>query len=158
MPLAIGARYARLRHALRHTAFAGEFNQVRVGARSGANTLNTESGRRSPMNSKLYVGNMSFETTEADLRGAFEQFGTVTEVQIASDRYTGRPRGFAFVTFSSEEESKAAAEKLNGVELNTRQLTVNPARPAGDESAGTRTFSSPNRRAGAFHTRGKRRR
>jgi RNA recognition motif-containing protein len=100
---------------------------------------------------------MSFETTEADLRGAFEQFGTITEVQIASDRYTGRPRGFAFVTFSSEEESRLAAEKLNGVELNARQLTVNPARPAGEESTGTRTFSSPNRRAGAFHARGKRR-
>lgn len=109
------------------------------------------------MNSKLYVGNMSFETTEADLRGAFEQFGTVTEVHVASDRYTGRPRGFAFVTFSTEEESKLAAEKLNGVDLNGRQLTVNPARPSGEESTGTRAFSSPNRRAGAFHARGKRR-
>lgn len=110
------------------------------------------------MNSKLYVGNMSFETTEADLRGAFEQFGTVTEVHIASDRYTGRPRGFAFVTFSSEEESKLAAEKLNGSDLNGRQLTVNPARPSGDVSTtGARTFSSPDRRAGAFHARGKRR-
>lgn len=112
------------------------------------------------MNSKLYVGNMSFETTETDLRGAFEQFGTVTEVHLASDRYTGRPRGFAFVTFSSEAESKLAAEKLNGVELNGRQLSVNPARASGDGSEGstvTRTYSSPSRRAGAFHARGKRR-
>ena len=109
------------------------------------------------MNSKLYVGNMSFETTETDLRGAFEQFGTVTEVHLASDRYTGRPRGFAFVTFSTEEESKLAVEKLNGVDLNGRQLTVNPARASGEELTGTRTFSSPNRRAGAFHARGKRR-
>lgn len=109
------------------------------------------------MNSKLYVGNVSFETTEEDLRGAFEQFGTVTEVHVASDRFTGRPRGFAFVTFSTEQESKLAAEKLNGVDLNGRQLTVNPARASGEESTGPRTFSSPNRRAGAFHARGKRR-
>lgn len=109
------------------------------------------------MNSKLYVGNMSFETTETDLREAFEQFGAVTEVHLASDRYTGRPRGFAFVTFSTEEESKLAAAKLNGVDLNGRQLTVNPARPSGAESTGARTFTSPDRRAGAFHARGKRR-
>ncbi len=108
------------------------------------------------MNSKLYVGNVSFETTESDLRDAFEQFGTITEVHIASDRYTGRPRGFAFVTFSSEAESKAAAEKLNGVALNGRQLTVNEARPP-EGSGTTRQFSSPDRRAGAFHARGKRR-
>lgn len=108
------------------------------------------------MNSKLYVGNLSFQTTEADLREAFEQFGAVSEVHLASDRYTGRPRGFAFVTFSTEEESKLAAEKLNGVDLGGRQLTVNPARPA-EEMGGTRNFSSPNRRAGAFHARGKRR-
>lgn len=109
------------------------------------------------MNSKLYVGNMSFETTEADLRDAFEQFGSVTEVHLASDRYTGRPRGFAFVTFSSEAESILAAEKLNGVDLKGRQLTVNPAKAPGEESTGPRSFSSPNRRAGAFHSRGKRR-
>jgi RNA recognition motif-containing protein len=109
------------------------------------------------MNSKLYVGNISFETTEVDLREAFEQFGTVTEVHIASDRFTGRPRGFAFVTFSTEAESKLAAEKLNGVDLNGRQLTVNEARAAGAGAPGTRTFSSPDRRAGAFHARGKRR-
>ena len=109
------------------------------------------------MNSKLYVGNMSFETTEAELRAAFEQFGTVSEVQIASDRFTGRPRGFAFVTLSTEDESKLAAEKLNGVGMNGRQLTVNHARPAADATGAPRDFSSPNRRAGAFHARGKRR-
>jgi RNA recognition motif-containing protein len=109
------------------------------------------------MNNKLYVGNMSFETTEADLREAFEQFGAVTEVHLASDRYTGRPRGFAFVTFSTEEESKLAAEKLNGADLKGRQLTVNPARSASEDSTAPRGFSSPNRKAGAFHARGKRR-
>ena len=110
------------------------------------------------MNSKLYVGNLSFETSEADLRAAFEPFGALTEVHLASDRYTGRPRGFAFVTFSTEAESKLAAEKLNGADLNGRALTVNEARSEGVVSVGTRTFSSPNRKAGAFHARGKRRR
>jgi cold-inducible RNA-binding protein len=116
------------------------------------------------MNSKLYVGNLSYETTEADIRTAFEPFGTITEVHLASDRYTGRPRGFAFVTFASEAESKAAAEKLNGSQLDGRDLTVNEARSADGSGGGgggggtTRQFSSPDRRAGAFHARGKRRR
>ena len=91
------------------------------------------------MNSKLYVGNMSFKTTESDLRTAFGQFGSVTDVYIANDRETGRPRGFAFVTFSTDDESKVAADKMNGVDLDGRQLTVNEARPK-EESAGNRGF------------------
>jgi cold-inducible RNA-binding protein len=116
------------------------------------------------MNSKLYVGNMSFKTTEADLRDAFGQFGTVTDVYIANDRETGRPRGFAFVTFGTEDESKVAAEKMNGAELDGRQLTVNEAKPkedmggrGGSGGGGGRNFSSPDRRAGAFQARGNRR-
>jgi RNA recognition motif-containing protein len=105
------------------------------------------------MNSKLYVGNLSFKTTESDLRSAFEQFGTVTDIHVASDRETGRPRGFAFVTFATDTESKAAAEKLNGTDLDGRQLTVNEAKPK-EEMGGSRNFSSPNRRAGAFQSRG----
>lgn len=108
------------------------------------------------MNSKLYVGNMSFNTTEAALRDTFGQFGTITDVYIASDRMTGRPRGFAFVTFSTDAESKLAAEKLNGVELDGRQLTVNEAKPK-EEMGGGRSFNSPDRRAGAFQDRGNRR-
>jgi cold-inducible RNA-binding protein len=104
------------------------------------------------MNSKLYVGNLSFKTTEAELRDAFGQFGTVTEVYIASDRETGRPRGFAFVTFGTPEESKVAAEKMNGVDLDGRQLTVNEAKPK-EEMGGSRGFNSPNRRPGAFNSR-----
>ena len=106
------------------------------------------------MNSKLYVGNMSFKTTEADLRDAFGQFGSVTDVYIANDRETGRPRGFAFVTFSTDTEAKLAAEKMNGVDLDGRQLTVNEAKPK--EEMGGRSFSSPDRRAGAFHARNSR--
>lgn len=107
------------------------------------------------MNSKLYVGNMSFNTTEEGLRAAFGQFGNLTDVYIASDRETGRPRGFAFVTFSTEEESKTAIEKMNGVELDGRQLTVNAARPKEEMGGGGRRFDSPNRRPGAFQARGK---
>jgi RNA recognition motif-containing protein len=108
------------------------------------------------MNSKLYVGNMSFKTTEADLRAAFSQFGTVSDVFIANDRETCRPRGFAFVTMGTAEESKAAIEKMNGVDLDGRQLTVNEAKPKeemGGGGGGGRNFSSPNRRPGAFQSR-----
>ena len=79
--------------------------------------------------SKLYVGNMSFKTSEEELRDAFGQFGSVTDVYVAMDKMTGRPRGFAFVTMGSPEEAKLAAEKLNGVDLGGRALTVNEARP-----------------------------
>ena len=81
------------------------------------------------MNSKLYVGNLSFKTTEAELRDAFGQFGSVTDVYLASDRMTGRPRGFAFVTFSTTAESQLATEKMNGTDLDGRSLTVSEAKP-----------------------------
>ena len=86
-------------------------------------------------NSKLYVGNMSFKTSEDELRSAFGQFGTVSDVYVAMDKMTGRPRGFAFVTMGTAEEAKLAAEKLNGVDLGGRALTVNEARPK-EEGAG----------------------
>ena len=85
-------------------------------------------------NSKLYVGNLSFKTTEDELRTHFGQFGTVTDVYVAMDKMTGRPRGFAFVTMGSDDEAKTAAEKLNGTELGGRQLTVNEARPKEERS------------------------
>jgi RNA recognition motif-containing protein len=87
-------------------------------------------------NSKLYVGNLSFKTTEEELRAAFGQFGTVTDVYVAMDRMTGRPRGFAFVTMGTPEEAKTAAEKMNGVDLGGRQLTVNEARPKEERAPG----------------------
>jgi RNA recognition motif-containing protein len=86
-------------------------------------------------NSKLYVGNMSFKTTEDELRSAFGQFGSVTDVYVAMDKMTGRPRGFAFVTMGTPEEAALAAEKLNGADLGGRALTVNEARPK-EEGAG----------------------
>lgn len=105
------------------------------------------------MNTKLYVGNMSFNTNEDALRTAFGQFGAITDVYIANDRETGRPRGFAFVTFNTAEESKVAIEKMNGVELDGRALTVNEAKPKESMGGGSRGFSSPNRQAGAFNNR-----
>ena len=87
-------------------------------------------------NSKLYVGNLSFKTTEDELRSHFGQFGSVTDVYVAMDKMTGRPRGFAFVTMGTAEEAKAAAEKVNGTERGGRQLTGNEARPKEDRPGG----------------------
>ena len=87
-------------------------------------------------NSKLYVGNLSFKTTEDELRSAFGQFGSVTDVYVAMDKMTGRPRGFAFVTMGTAVEAKSAAEKLNGTDLGGRQLTVNEARPKEERPGG----------------------
>lgn len=87
-------------------------------------------------NSKLYVGNLSFKTTEDELRSHFGQFGSVTDVYVAMDRMTGRPRGFAFVTMGTAEEAQEAAEKINGSELDGRQLTVNEARPKEERPGG----------------------
>ena len=78
---------------------------------------------------KLYVGNLSFETTENDLQDLFEQHGTVNEVRLMMDRITGKSRGFAFVTMNDNAQAGAALNGLNGHELNGRALTVNEARP-----------------------------
>src|SRR5947209_13014587 len=79
------------------------------------------------MAKNLYVGNMSFSTTEDQLREAFSRFGTVTKVQLITDRETGRPRGFAFVEMSDGGDQ--AIQALNGTQLDGRNLTVNEAKP-----------------------------
>jgi len=78
---------------------------------------------------KLYVGNLSSETTENDLQDLFEQHGTVSEVRLMMDRMTGNSRGFAFVTMGDATQGNAAMSALNGHELNGRALSVNEARP-----------------------------
>jgi cold-inducible RNA-binding protein len=78
---------------------------------------------------KLYVGNLSFETTENDLQDLFEQHGKVGEVALMMDRMTGKSRGFAFVTMNDKAEAEAAISALNGKELNGRTLSVSEARP-----------------------------
>ena len=88
------------------------------------------------MNNKLFVGNLSFNTTENDLQDAFAAHGTVTETNLMMDRTTGRPRGFGFVTMSSDEEAQTAMGALNGQSVDGRALTVNIARPREERSGG----------------------
>ena len=90
------------------------------------------------MNTKLFVGNLSFNTTENDLQDAFAAHGTVVEANLMMDRATGRPRGFAFVTMSTPEEAQKAIAALNGSTLDGRSLTVNEARPREARSGGGR--------------------
>ena len=78
---------------------------------------------------KLYVGNLSFETTENDLQDLFEQHGAVNEVHLMMDKMTGKSRGFAFITMNDDTQANAAMGALNGKELNGRALNVNQARP-----------------------------
>jgi RNA recognition motif-containing protein len=88
------------------------------------------------MSNKLFVGNLSFNTTENDLQDAFAAFGTVTEANLMMDRATGRARGFGFVTMSSAEEAQKAIEGMNGKSIDGRALTVNLARPREERSGG----------------------
>lgn len=85
---------------------------------------------------KLFVGNLSFQTTENDLQDMFAAHGTVTEANLMMDRATGRPRGFGFVTMSTDEEAQKAVESLNGRSVDGRALTVNIARPREERPAG----------------------
>ena len=77
----------------------------------------------------IYIGNLSFDTTEDQLRQAFEAFGTVSTVSLIVDKYSGEPRGFAFVEMSARDEAMAAISGLNGKEMNGRAWNVNEAKP-----------------------------
>jgi len=90
------------------------------------------------MSIKLYVGNLSFNTSEDDLHQLFSQVGSVESVSMMTDRDTGRSRGFAFVEMSSKSEGEAAISKFNGAELDGRSLTVNEARPRENRGGGGR--------------------
>src|SRR3954451_517575 len=81
------------------------------------------------MGTKLYVGNLSFNTTETDLQDLFAQAGPVQEVSLMQDKFTGKSRGFAFVTMTSEQDAQSAISKFNGQTVEGRPLTVNEARP-----------------------------
>jgi len=80
----------------------------------------------------IYVGNLSFDTSERDLEAAFATYGAVTSARIATDRDTNRPRGFGFVEMANQTEAEAAIAGLNGTDLQGRTLTVNEARPRED--------------------------
>jgi len=101
------------------------------------------------MSTKLFVGNLSFKTTENDLHEAFAAHGTVVEANLMMDRMTGRSRGFAFVTMSTPEEAQKAIAAMNGATLGERALTVNIARPKEDRP--------PRREGGGGGDRGPRR-
>ena len=88
------------------------------------------------MSTKLFVGNLSFNTTENDLQDAFAAHGTVVEANLMVDRMSGRPRGFGFITMSTPEEAQKAIDALNGTPLDGRNLTVNIARPREERPGG----------------------
>ncbi len=85
---------------------------------------------------KIYIGNMSFDTTEDNIRQAFESFGEVTSVNVIMDRETGRPKGFGFVEMSSDSEGQAAIDGLNSTDMNGRTINVNVARPRVERGGG----------------------
>ncbi len=105
--------------------------------------LNKEGGT----NMKIYVGNLSYEVTEEELRQEFTAFGEVTSVSIIRDKYTGRPKGFGFVEMASVSEGQAAIAGLNGKTLKDRTLNVDAARPRSD-SRGSRSYGEG--RGGGF--------
>src|SRR5436190_1637936 len=88
------------------------------------------------MSTKLYVGNLAFQTTSEELQSLFAQAGTVESASVVEDRMTGRSRGFAFVEMATAEEANAAIEQLNGKEVGGRALKVNEAKPRENRSGG----------------------
>jgi cold-inducible RNA-binding protein len=99
------------------------------------------------MGKRMYVGNLSYQTTESDLTNLFEQVGPVESVNIITDRDTGRSKGFGFVEMSNEDAEKAIAQ-FNGTELNGRSLTVNEARPREERSGGRGGYGGGRDRGG----------
>ena len=97
------------------------------------------------MSTKLYVGNLAFQTTSEELQQLFGQAGTVQSASVVEDRETGRSRGFAFVEMASEAEATSAIEQFNGMEVGGRTLKVNEAKPRENRGGGGRGFSD-NRR------------
>ena len=88
------------------------------------------------MSKRIYVGNLSYQTTESDLSNLFEQVGQVESVNIITDRDTGRSKGFGFVEMATDQEAQAAIAAVNGKDLNGRALTVNEARPREERGGG----------------------
>jgi RNA recognition motif-containing protein len=105
------------------------------------------------MSTKLYVGNLAFQTTSQELQQLFGQAGTVQSASVVEDRDTGRSRGFAFVEMSSQEEATSAIEQFNGKEISGRALKVNEAKPR--ENRGGRGFND--NRGGGYGGNGGRR-
>lgn len=100
------------------------------------------------MSMRLYVGNVSFNTTEMSLQDAFAAHGAVTDVDLMVDKFTGRPRGFAFVTMASREDGEKAIKAMHGTSLDGRPLTVNEARPREERAGGGGGYGSGGGRGG----------
>jgi cold-inducible RNA-binding protein len=100
------------------------------------------------MNNKVYVGNLSWGTSQDGLHQFFSQFGKVTEAFVAVDKMTGRSKGFGFVTFASDEDASNAVQKANSADLDGRQLKVDIARPMEERPAGARGGNGGGNRGG----------
>jgi RNA recognition motif-containing protein len=98
------------------------------------------------MTKKLYVGNMSYDTTQDQIRELFSQAGEVTDVSLITDRETSRPKGFGFVEMATDEGAQEAIKRFNGYTLGNRNLTVNEARPREERSGGGGGYGGGNRR------------
>src|SRR5215469_3301573 len=96
----------------------------------------------------IFVGNLSYQTTQEDLHATFSQFGNVERVNIVTDRDTGQPRGFAFVEMTDANQAQNAISQLNGTELNGRALNVNEARPKPSGGGGRGGFGGQRRGGG----------
>ena len=94
------------------------------------------------MAKKLYVGNLSYSTTQEQIQELFSQAGEIAEIALITDRDTGRPKGFGFVEMATEEAAQEAIKRFNGYTLDNRNLTVNEARPREERSGGNRGFDS----------------
>jgi cold-inducible RNA-binding protein len=103
---------------------------------AGDHSPQKDSGKEQVMN--IYVGNLSYDTQNDDLKTAFEQFGQVDDARVVEDRETGRSRGFGFVEMADESAARKAIEEMNGVDLQGRTITVNEARPREDRGGGGR--------------------
>ena len=104
------------------------------------------------MSTKLYVGNLSFQTTSQELETLFAQAGTVQSANVVEDRDTGRSRGFAFVEMSTQEETTSAIEQFNGKEVGGRAMKVNEAKPRENRGGGSRGFSTNRGAFGGNHS------
>lgn len=92
---------------------------------------------------KIYVGNLSYDTTEDGLREKFSEFGSIESVNLITDRDTGRSKGFAFIEMTSNDEAKAAIDALDGTELDGRNIKVSEAKPQERRAGGGRGFGGP---------------
>lgn len=107
------------------------------------------------MATKLYVGNLPFNTTENELQELFSKAGPVQEVMLMQDKFTGKSRGFAFVTMGSEQDAQKAIAEINGTQLEGRALTVNEARPREPRPPGGGGYGGDRRRDGGGQRRGR---